>query len=99
MPKVVRSSAGCLYTDLHGHSRSGRLRMRFTDFPHGVDMRTWTNPAEYDRPVAAWGVSLWRLPGLLMCAGRRCPGASVLSGVATPGTALSGVAGSSPHSV
>jgi hypothetical protein len=45
------------------------------------------------------GVSLWRLPGLLMCAGRRCPGASVLSGVATPGSALSGVAGSSPHSI
>ena len=28
MPKVVRCSAGCLYTALHGHSRSLRLRKR-----------------------------------------------------------------------
>jgi len=40
MPKVVRCSAGCLYTALHDHSRSRRLRMRFTDFPHSVDIHT-----------------------------------------------------------
>ena len=43
MPKVVRCSAGCLYTALHGHSRSRRLRTRFTDFPDSIDMHTWTN--------------------------------------------------------
>ena len=43
MPKVVRCSAGWLYTALHGHSRSRSLRTRFTDFPYSVDMHTWTN--------------------------------------------------------
>lgn len=27
--------------------------------------------AEYDRPAAAWSLSLWRLPDVTMCAGRR----------------------------
>ena len=49
LPKVVRSSAGYLYAALHGHSRSIRLRTRFTDFPYSVDVHTWTNQidAEY----------------------------------------------------
>jgi hypothetical protein len=43
LPKVVHCFAGYLYTALHGHSRSRRLRTRFTDFTHSVDMHTWTN--------------------------------------------------------
>ena len=34
------------------HSRSGRLRTRFTDFPHSVDMHTWTN--QIGRMEAPW---------------------------------------------
>jgi len=53
LPKVVRCSAGCLYTALHGYSRSGRLRTRFTNFPHSVDMDTWTNQTDSARvPMA-----------------------------------------------
>lgn len=43
MPKVVHCFAGCLYTALHGHSQSRRLRTRFTDFTHSFDMHTGTN--------------------------------------------------------
>src|SRR6266568_4794906 len=57
LPKVVRCAAGCLYTALHGHSRSGGLRTRFTDFPHSVDMDTWMNQiAEYALPFDAGSV-------------------------------------------
>ena len=54
--KVVRCSAGCLYTALHGHSRSRGLRTLFTDFPHSVDMHTWTNQIA-DTLERSWGRS------------------------------------------